>query len=98
MKSGLYIALLLNVLMVAASIDSIPDPPALTAHTIGGKTSCQRECAGGFREQHLTCHLDSIPLQVPLPGVSLADATRPKYSADWIVVEVYAADPSPPVL
>jgi hypothetical protein len=98
MKSISYMVLVLSVLMVAASIDAVPDPPAVTPHTVNVKASCLREFVGGFREQRLVCESACISPHVPIHRVSLADATKPKRSSDWITLAGHAADPSPPVL
>lgn len=98
MKSTSYAVLVLSVLMVAASIDAVPDPPAVTPHSLSVKAHCLREFVGAFREQRLTCASAYTSLHVPINRVSLPDATRPKRSSDWITLAGYAADPSPPVL
>ena len=97
MKSISQVALVLSVLMVAATIDAVPDPPAVAPHTVGLKVCCLRAFAGDFRERPLTGDLTSNS-HAPIHGVSLADATEPKRSSDWITLAGYAADSSPPAL
>jgi hypothetical protein len=97
MKSISHVALVLSVLMVAASLDTVPDPPAVAPHTVGLKISCLRAFVGDFREQPLTGDLTSNS-HAPIHGLSPADATEPKRSSDWITLAGYAADSSPPAL
>jgi hypothetical protein len=98
MKSISYLALVLSVLIVAASIDAVPDPPAVPPHTVNVKASCVRGFVSGFREYRLPCDLAGISSHVPIDRVSTADRTKPKRSNDWITLTAYAADSSPPVL
>jgi hypothetical protein len=98
MKSISYMVLVLVVLMVAASIDAVPDPPAETPHTVNVKATCLRQFVSVFREQRLTCDSPCLSLHVPIHRVNPTDAAKPKRSSDWIALAVYAADPSPPVL
>jgi hypothetical protein len=98
MKSVLYIASVLSLLLVTASIDSVPDPPAVTPHAASVKACCLRDFSDGFRGQRLACDSDCISRTVPIHRVSLEDATRPRHSTDWITLAAYAADSSPPVL
>lgn len=97
MKSLSYVVFVLSALMVSASMDAVPDPPALTPHTVNVKALCLREFVGAFREQRLTYALFISP-HVTIHPVSPADATKPKRSSDWITLAGYATDPSPPVL
>jgi hypothetical protein len=98
MKSISYVVVVLSVLMVAASIDAVPDPPAVTPHAVDVKAPCLRELVGGFREQRLTCDSAGISPHVPVHRVSLADAPKPMRSSDSITLTGYAADSSPPIL
>lgn len=97
MKSVSCALLILSALM-AASIDGIPDPPAVTPHAVNVKAPCPREFVGGCGEQRLTCDSVCISAHVPIHRVSLADAPKPMRSSDWITSAGYAADSSPPVL
>src|SRR6266404_933986 len=97
MKSISYAVLILSGL-VAASIDAVPDPPAVTSHTVNVKAPCLREFVGAFGEQRLTSDSACISPHAPIHLVSLPDATKPKRSSDWIALAGHAADPSPPIL
>ena len=98
MKSISYLVLILSGLMVAASIDAVPDPPAVRSDTANVKAPCLREVVVAFDEQRLTSDSAGISSHVPIHLVSLPDATKPKRSSDWIALAGHAADPSPPVL
>src|SRR5579872_6309322 len=98
MKSISYVVMVLSVLMVAASIDAVPDPPAVTPHTSNLQAPCPREFVAGFREPRVTCASAYISFHAPIHAVSRVDATKPKRSSDWMTLGAYAADSSPPVL
>jgi hypothetical protein len=99
MKSVFYLALVLSVLMVAASIDSVPDPPALAPQTVNLKASCLRSFTSGLREQRVTCYSACILSHTPTHcvGLGLEDATSPTHSSDRIALAAFAGDPSPPI-
>lgn len=97
MKSISYLALVLSVFMVAATIDAVPDPPAVAPHTVDVKDSCLREFVGDFHKQPLTANL-GCDSNAAIHPVAWANATEPKRSSDWITLAGYAADSSPPVL
>jgi len=88
----------MSALIVSASIDASPDPPAVNPHTANAKAACLREFIHGFCEQRLNC--DSLCNSPPLPilGVRITEAVEPNRPSDWIVLAGHAADPSPPVL
>src|SRR6266481_8116246 len=98
MKSISYLVLIVSGLMVAASIDTVPDPPAVRSDTANVKAPCLREVVVAFGEQRLTSDSACISPHVPRHLVSLPDATAPKRLSDWIALAGHAADPSPPVL
>jgi hypothetical protein len=92
-----HVALVLTVFMVVAIVDAVPDPPAVTPHTVDLKVSCPREFVGDFHNQALTGDL-ACNSHAPLHRLGLVDAPEPKRSSDWIKLAGYAADSSPPVL
>ena len=98
MKSISYLVFILSGLIVAASIDAVPDPPAVTSHTVNVKAPCLREVVVAFDEQRLTSDSACISSHVPIHLVGLLDAMKPKRSSDWIALAGHAADPSPPVI
>jgi hypothetical protein len=96
MKFVSHVALVLSVLLIAATVDSVPDPPAVTPHVVNLKT-CVPEFVGAFREPRLLCAFDTISSHVSMQRVSLLNAPKPDRSRVW-VLSGYATDPSPPVL
>jgi hypothetical protein len=98
MKFISHVALVLCVFLVAASVDAVPDPPAVTPHTVDVKVSCLRDFVGSFREGLLTGDLACQSPHAPTHRVSCANDTEPKRSNDWNALAVYAADSSPPLL
>jgi|SRR5579871_1387355 len=98
MKFISYLVLVVCALVLAATLDAVPDPPAVAPHAVSAKASCLSEFVGAFREQRLTSDSAWTLPYAPLHGGSLADAARPKRSGDWIALAAYAGDPSPPVI
>jgi hypothetical protein len=98
MKPISHIALVLCVFLVIASVDAIPDPPAVAPHSVDVKVSCLRDFAGSFREEPLTGDLASTSQHSPIHRLSPAIENEPKRSNDWIALAGYAADSSPPTL
>lgn len=98
MKSIWHIALLLCVFLVIASVDAIPDPPAVAPHSVDVKVSCLRDFAGSFREEPLTGDLASNLQHSPIHRPTPVDEAEPMRSSDWIALAGYAADSSPPAL
>src|SRR5712691_10266120 len=76
MKSISYLVLILSGLMVAASIDAVPDPPAVRSDTANVKAPCLREVVVAFDEQRLTSDSACISSHVPIHLVSLPDVKR----------------------
>jgi hypothetical protein len=96
MKSLVYIALVLSVLMVAASVDSVPDPPAVNPHGVDLKIVGLLEVPDVSPELRLHGVPPSLALFLPLRKVDFietAAATRP---SDAIASVSVAGDPSPP--
>jgi hypothetical protein len=79
--------------MVMASLDAVPDPPAVNPHTV--KVAARPcEARGGLCELRLNCD-QSRDLQLRWIAFTAACEPRP---SDWIVLTGQASDPSPPVL
>jgi hypothetical protein len=96
MKSLVYIALLLSALMVAASVDAVPDPPAVNPHTLDLKIGGLLEIADGCPEQS---RYGVLPYLVPVPlqrvdFIEMLNAGRLSGQIAWVSA---AGDPSPPV-
>jgi hypothetical protein len=98
MKSFSLAVFALIVLTLAASIDNIPDPPAISPHSVDVQASCLREFTGVLRAQLPALYAIRLSPRVPIHRVSPADPVKPKRSSDWIRLAGYASDPSPPVV
>jgi hypothetical protein len=89
---------ILGALLVVASLDAIPDPPALDPHTVTVKVPAPSELAenlGGHSEN--VSSLNAIA-QSQTPGTVFIEATKPDCPSDVIAQTGQAADPSPPAL
>jgi hypothetical protein len=93
MNSKIHVVLLLG-LLVAASIDQVPDPPVLNPHAASvlfllpeaSSTDCERVRIDGF----------SALSDLQIRWVIYAFGHEPSVPRDQIIVTGYAADPSPP--
>jgi hypothetical protein len=96
MKSKTCAIWFLGLLIGIASVDTIPDPPALNPHTFS-VASRLREARGGVCERRLnsdwscTCHLQ-------VRWMTFTSVCEPDLPNDWIAITGFAADPSPPAL
>lgn len=96
MKSKSCIVWVLGAFMVMASLDALPDPPAVNAHTVNvAFRPC--EARGGLCEPRLNCDRSRTSSHLQLRWIASAAACEPLPS-DWIVLTGQAADPSPPAL
>jgi hypothetical protein len=97
MKSLVYIALVLSVLMVAASVDTVPDLPAISPHSLDLKTVGLLEIPDASPELRLYGASPCLAFFLPLrPGdfIERLAAIRPMNRIARINT---AGDPSPPV-
>jgi hypothetical protein len=97
MKSLAYIALVLSVLMVAASVDAVPDPPAVNPHTLDLKIVGLLEVPDVSPELRLYGVPPSLALFLPLRRVDFIEAAMSNRPSDQIARMNTAGDPSPPV-
>jgi hypothetical protein len=93
MKASSYIFWILAAAMVIASVDTIPDPPAINPHTavshmceVGSKVCDQGYDRGWFC---FSAHLQAS-------RIALLAASEPSLPTDWIVSTGNATDSSPP--
>src|SRR5271169_2566382 len=98
MESISHIALILCVFLVIASVDAIPDPPAVTPHTVDVKVSCLRDFAGSFREEPLIGDLACLSHHSPIHRLHPAEQAKPTRSSDCIASAGSVADSSPPAV
>jgi len=82
--------------MVIASLDAVPDPPAVNPHTVN-VASRPCEARGGLCEPRLNSDRPRTSSHLQLGWIAFTAASEPLPS-DWIVLTGQAADPSPPVL
>jgi hypothetical protein len=97
MKSLVYIALVLSVLMVAASVDAVPDPPAINPHNLDLKTVGLLEVPDASPELRLYGVSPYLTLFLPLRGVDFIENAKSIRPSDQIARVNLAGDPSPPV-
>ena len=97
MKSLAYIALVLSVLMVAASLDAVPDPPAVNPHSVDLKIVSMLEVPDVFPELRLYGVPPSLALLLPLRRVDFTETPKSSRPCDQIARVNTAGDPSPPV-
>ena len=95
MKSKSCTIWVLGLLLAIASVDSVPDPPAVNPRTVAVVSQC--EARGDVCEGRL--NFDSpISSQVQVRWVAFTSANEPKLLTDWIALTGLATDPSPPAL
>jgi hypothetical protein len=82
-------------LMVMVSLDAVPDPPAVNAHTVNVTALiCVKQ--GGSCEPRVDwdSHCTSLPRRVHC--IRFTDPYEPNRPSDSIALTGHAADPSPP--
>lgn len=97
MKSLAYIALVLSVLMVAASVDAVPDPPAVNPHSLDLKIVGLLEVPDVSPELRLYGTSPYLILFLPLRRVDFIENVNAGRPSDQIARMNTAGDPSPPV-
>ena len=98
MKSLAYIALVLSVLMVTASVDAVPDPPAINPHSLDLKIVGLLEVPDVSPELRLYGVPPSFAPFLPLLRVDFIETVKLSRPSDGITRVSAAGDPSPPVL
>jgi hypothetical protein len=97
MKSKAVIIWVLGVLMVTASLDAVPDPPAVNPHTVDvAFLPC--EAPGGLCEGRSNYAWSSSSSHFQVRWIAFTSASEPNPPMGWIVLIGQAADPSPPLL
>jgi len=97
MKSLAYIALVLSALMVTASVDAVPDPPAVNPHSLDLKIVSLLDVPDVFPELRLYGVPPSLALFLPLRRVDFIETLKSSRPSDQIARVNTAGDPSPPV-
>ena len=89
----------LCALLMIASLDAIPDPPAIDQHAI--RVASPQVCKGPSSavERPLNC-IWNCPFLHPfrVRWIALTFSYEPRLPSDWIVLTGQAADPSPPTM
>jgi|GEM_PF-1979634 hypothetical protein len=94
MKSSACLFWVFGLLLAIASIDSLPDPPAVNPPTVRA-ASLSREAPGDRQDPWVPAEV-RISLLVQIRAVALISAYEPHFSTDRIVLTSFATDPSPP--
>jgi hypothetical protein len=89
------IVCLLAALLVVASVDTIPDPPAV--HSPNTVASAIR-VARGTGAWRLSAVALFTPCNFRLRWIAFVSANQPMLASDWMVLTGYASDSSPPAL
>ena len=97
MKSLVHLALVLSALMVAASMDAVPDPPAVNPHSLDLKIVGLMEVPDASPEQRLHGGSPYLALFLPVRRVDFVETVKPARPSDHIAWVSAAGDPSPPV-
>jgi hypothetical protein len=97
MKSLAYIALVLSVFMVAASVDAVPDPPAVNPHSLDLKNVGMLEVPDASPELRLYGVSPCLALFLPVRRVDFIETVTSSRPSDQIARVSTAGDPSPPV-
>jgi hypothetical protein len=94
MKSRSCIIWALGLLLAIASVDTIPDPPAVNPRSVSAAflfeargEVCERLNSGWF-----------ISSLVQVRWIAFTSVYEPKLPTDWIALTGLATDPSPPAL
>jgi hypothetical protein len=87
----------LGALMVIASVDAVPDPPAVSRHTVSVACGLS-EARGGVCERRLNCDWSCTSSHLQIRWIAFTSAYEPNLPSGWIALTGFAADPSPPTL
>ncbi|MEO8052584.1 MAG: hypothetical protein ABI833_19425 [Acidobacteriota bacterium] len=98
MKSLLYIALVLSALMIVASVDTVPDPPAVNSHGFDLKLGGLLEVPDASAGQRVDRILSWPSLLLPVRRIDFIEIVTLSPSSRQITRVSAAGDPSPPVL
>jgi hypothetical protein len=83
----------LGVMLIAASLDASPDPPAVDPHGAMIKALNLRDCAGCLQNQP---SLAAMPYRAQTQRIAFTHEDEPDGPGDFIARTGQAADSSPP--
>jgi hypothetical protein len=94
MKLRSCIIWVLGLLLAIASVDAVPDPPAVNPRAVGvDYTLC--DVCGDVHERRLNSD-SSISLLLQVRRIAFKSAYEPNLPTDRVVLTGFATDPSPP--
>jgi len=96
MKSRSCIIWVLGLLLAIASLDTVPDPPALNRRAVS-VASLLCEVRGDVRERRFNSD-SSISSLVQVRWIAFTAWYEPNLPKDRIVLTGFATDPSPPAV
>jgi hypothetical protein len=85
-----------TLLLAIASVDSLPDPPAVSPPTVG-RISLLREAGAEIHGRRLNLDL-SVSLLLQVRWIAFTSGHEPNLAKDPTVLTRLAADPSPPTV
>jgi hypothetical protein len=94
MKLRSCIISVLGLLLAIASVDAVPDPPAVNPRAVGVAYILCDMC-GDVHERRLNSD-SSISLLLQVRWIAFTSAYAPNLPTDRIVLTGFATDPSPP--
>jgi hypothetical protein len=86
--------LVLGVMLIVASLDAVPDPPAIDPHGAMAKASSLANCTGCFRDQP---GAGTLQTRAQTQRISFTREEEPNRPTDFMAEAGQATDPSPPV-
>ena len=86
----------LSALLVAASLDTTPDPPAVDPFKMAVKVPSPGEHADGLARELSGVHVTTLLTPFRTLGSVFSEECEPHHPGEFIVQSGYAADPSPP--
>src|ERR1041385_5018315 len=87
---------LLGALLLISSLDTQPDPPAVSPHIVNTASSCLRGGTCEFQQGRLNCAMSCGSPGLPIRWIAVPWFHEPKSAPNRIALSGHAADPSPP--
>src|SRR5689334_7608969 len=86
----------LSALLIAASLDTAPDPPAVDPLGMAVKVPSPGEHGPAFNWELGSLHYTALVAPVRIFATAFVEESDPDHPGQLIVQAGYAADPSPP--
>jgi hypothetical protein len=86
----------LGAVLIAASLDARPDPPAVDPHSGMVKASSPQDCADASRDPAGCLGTAAAPPRVQIHQTAFVHEDEPRRFSDFVARMGQAADPSPP--